>query len=208
MVFCPRDQLVYDNYCMAIRTLQDFPKPGVLFFSLNQLISDRQQFYDAVSDLSRLITNLPEANGRRHRGLGFNKILAPEARGFVWGSVTAYLHAAGLVLARKNGKNLLPPLAEVNYDTEYSSDRLAIEAENLSTGDGVVIVDDVLATGGTLLALAKMVEECGARVAGIVTVMDLIELGGAERLKDAGYDVRTLISFHTTGSLAPHGVWE
>ncbi len=126
------------------------------------------------------------------RDLDVDVIVGPEARGFVVGAPVAYALRAGLVLARKPGK-LPAEVEKISYGLEYGSDTLEIHKDAIKPGMRVAIADDLLATGGTALATAKLIEAMGAKVVGIRFAIELTDLGGAERLKD--YDVQSIIKY-------------
>lgn len=160
----------------SVNEIPDFPKPGVLFRDLSPL-------WRSSSATSRCAIALAD-------GLtDVDVVIGMEARGFLVGLVTAQRLGVGFVAARKPGK-LPGEVLSVSYDLEYGTDALEIQVGALEAGDRVVIVDDVIATGGTALATIKLVEEAGAVVAGIRAIMELRALGGRDRLD--GYDVSSL----------------
>lgn len=164
-----------------IRDVADFPKPGVAFKDITPLLADAAAFATVVD---RLCEPFIEAR--------VDKVLAIEARGFIVAAPVAYRLNAGLVPVRKRGK--LPwRVHSERYDLEYGSDHLEIHQDALAEGDTVVIVDDVLATGGTAATAAVLAERLGGKIAGIGTILELSFLKGRERL--AGYEVFTLIAY-------------
>lgn len=153
-----------------IRDVPDFPTPGILFRDITPLLASPDAFGAAV-----------EAMADPFRESGAVKVVGIEARGFMFGAAVARELGLGFVPARKPGK--LPGRTEkISYGLEYGSDGLEIHADAFSPGDGVVVVDDVLATGGTSAAAAELVERLGARVVALVFCIELAALRGRERL--------------------------
>ena len=153
-----------------IRDVPDFPTPGILFRDITPLLASPEAFGAAV-----------EAMAGPFRGSKAGKVVGIEARGFMFGAAVARELGLGFVPARKPGK--LPGRTEqIAYGLEYGSDGLEIHADALSPGDSVVVVDDVLATGGTAAAAAELVERLGARVVALVFCIELAALGGRDRL--------------------------
>ncbi len=161
-----------------IRQVPDFPKPGILFRDITPLLEDADAFSTAIKQLMKICP------GR------VDKIVAIESRGFIFGSALAYALGKGFVPVRKSGK--LPwEKIKVSYDLEYGTDTLEIHRDSLRLGEQVVLVDDLLATGGTAAACCKLIENCGAKVAGVVFLIELKDLNG--RAKLAGYQVSSLL---------------
>ena len=157
-----------------IRDIPDHPKPGILFFDITPLLGDPDGFRQAVDDLAE-----------RFSGAGATKIVAAEARGFIFGAALAYKMGLGFVPVRKPGK--LPyKTKSVTYDLEYGSDTLCMHEDALLRGEKVLVIDDLLATGGTLAGVVQLVEEFGARIAGIGVVVELSFLHGQELLRPNG----------------------
>ena len=164
-----------------IRDIPDFPIPGVVFKDITPLLADEKAFGHTVDAIAE----------RFDRGQ-IDRVAGIEARGFMIAAPLAYRSGAGLIPVRKKGK--LPWRVETEeYELEYGTDALEVHRDAISTGDRVLIVDDVLATGGTAAATAKLVERCGGVVTGIGVVMELSFLGGRARL--SGYDLFSLISY-------------
>jgi adenine phosphoribosyltransferase len=156
-----------------IRDVPDWPKPGVMFKDITPLLADPDAFHDAIDALAA-----PYADA------GITKVLGAEARGFILGGALACRMGAGFVPARKPGK--LPwKTTSVEYELEYGTDRLEMHVDAVGPGDVVLIVDDVLATGGTAGAKADLVTRAGARVAGFAFLMELDFLHGREKLGDS-----------------------
>ena len=166
-----------------IRTIADHPVKGVQFRDVTTLFKDGAAFRRAVKEL---VTHC--------RGYNANKVVGIEARGFILGGAIADHLGLGFVPVRKGGK--LPARTySREYTLEYGADRLEIHMDALSPGDRVLLVDDLIATGGTTLATLELVREGGAEVAGSVFVIDLPDLGGANRLRAAGCPVFALTSY-------------
>ena len=169
------------DFKKKIRVVEDFPKKGISFKDITTLLKDREAYHETV-----------EALVDRCRGRNVDLIVGPEARGFVLGAPVAYGLNAGFVLVRKPGK-LPAETVRYEYGLEYGTDILEIHKDAILPGQRVVIVDDLLATGGTALAVVRLVEKLGGKVAGILFAMELSFLNGRETLK--GYDVDSLIQY-------------
>lgn len=160
------------NLKSKIRIVEDFPKKGISFKDITTLLRDKEAFYEAV----RLMTKELE-------GKGIDVIVGPEARGFVFGSAVAYALGAGFVPIRKPGK--LPAQVEkYEYQLEYGSDVLEIHKDAIGKGMKVAIVDDLLATGGTVKAGIDLIESLGGEVVECIFLIELEELRGREKLSD------------------------
>lgn len=170
-----------NDFKAVIREIPDFPKEGILFYDITTLLKDPTAYCELIN---RMADSL--------RDLDVDVVVGPEARGFVVGSPVAYALNAGFVLARKPGK--LPAEVErLSYGLEYGSDTLEIHKDAIRPGMRVAIADDLLATGGTALATAKLIESMGATVVGIRFAIELKDLNGAEKLKE--YDVRSIMKY-------------
>lgn len=157
-----------------IRQVQDFPEKGVLFEDLTPVLAD-------PAALNIVIAEMATAS----RKLGADLVGGLDARGFLLGSAVAYELGTGILAIRKKGK-LPPPVITQEYTTEYSSAALEIPADGMDiSGKRIVLVDDVLATGGTLVAAHDLIERAGGTVAGYVVVLEVEGLGGREKLRDA-----------------------
>ena len=164
-----------------VRNIPDFPKPGILFRDVTTLIQDGPAFKAAIDKLVK-----------KYKNQKIDKIVAVEARGFIFGAALAYRLGIGFVPVRKKGK--LPfKTNSVTYSLEYGSDTLEIHQDAISTADKVLIVDDLLATGGTVKAVTELVEGLKGEIAGIAFVIELFDLNGRDKLK--GYDIYSLIKF-------------
>lgn len=166
-----------------VRTVRDWPKPKVNFRDVTTLFSDAEAFRLIVRALAE------EANRLR-----VNRIAAVDARGFILGGAVAYETHQAFALVRKKGKLPFKTIS-AEYDLEYGTAKIEIHADACQPGDRVLIVDDLIATGGTLLAAAKLFGELGGTVAGVTAVIDLPELGGSAKLRAAGLSVQTLCAF-------------
>jgi adenine phosphoribosyltransferase len=165
----------------AVRDVPDFPKAGILFKDITPILKDPKLFRAAV-----------DLFAKRHRDKGIRKIAAIDARGFLFGSALAYKLKAGVVPIRKKGK--LPYQSfEESYDLEYGSATLAVHVDAFEPGEPVLLIDDLLATGGTALASAKLIERAGGKVMEIDFLVELGFLNGREKL--AGYNVFAPIKF-------------
>jgi adenine phosphoribosyltransferase len=164
-----------------IRDVPDWPEPGVTFKDITPLLADPRAFAHVIDRLAE-----------PHVGRGITKVVGIEARGFVIAAPVAHRLGAGFVPARKPGKLPRPTVAE-EYSLEYGTDRLEVHTDAIETGELVLVVDDVIATGGTAAATARLVESLGGRVAGLEFVIELAFLHGADRL--AGWEHRTLLTY-------------
>ncbi|MFC4533451.1 adenine phosphoribosyltransferase [Sphaerisporangium dianthi] len=159
-----------------IRDVPDYPRPGVMFKDITPLLGDHAAFSSVIDALAD--------------GLAVDKIVGIEARGFILAAPVAYRVGAGFVPVRKKGK--LPAEAlEASYDLEYGSAVIEVHSDAFSPGDRVLIVDDVLATGGTAQATVELISRAGAQVVGVSVLMELAFLNGRDRL--AGVDLRALV---------------
>ena len=154
----------------TILDVPDFPKPGIVFKDITPVLEDSELFCAVVDDVAE-----------RFRARNITRVAAIESRGFIFGAPIARALGVGLVLIRKPGK-LPRATRSVTYDLEYGTDTLHVHADTLQADDRILIVDDVLATGGTAAAAAQLVRESGATVAGMGFLMELRFLKGRERL--------------------------
>jgi adenine phosphoribosyltransferase len=166
-----------------IRDVPDYPSPGILFKDITPLLADHIAFAHTVD---AIVT---------HHGRGtIDKVVGVEARGFIIAAPVAYHFGAGFVPVRKKGK--LPSATyEESYELEYAAATLEVHQDAFTPGDRVVIVDDVLATGGTALAAAALIERAGGVLVGVSVVIELEFLHGRQRLVDAGLSVHSLVTY-------------
>ena len=165
----------------SVRDIPDFPKPGVTFKDITPLLADPAAFSSAVD---AIVVSFGRGT--------IDKVVGIEARGFIIAAPVAYHFSAGFVPLRKAGKLPYDTMSET-YDLEYGSETLEVHADAFSRGDRVLIVDDVLATGGTARAACDLIERAGAKVAGLAFIIELDFLGGAQQI--AGYDVVSLLHY-------------
>jgi len=170
-----------DNLKQLIREIPGFPKPGILFYDITTLLKNPTGFRGIIDGLKD-----------HYSGAQVDVVIGIEARGFIFAPVLAYALGAGFVPVRKP-KKLPAPCASVTYDLEYGTDTLEMHKDALDDGKRVLIVDDLLATGGTASAAARMVKDLGGTVAGIGFVVELTFLNGRQKL--AGYDVFSLLQY-------------
>jgi adenine phosphoribosyltransferase len=172
-----------DDLKALVRTIPDFPKPGIEFRDISTLLSNGAGFAAAVEAMTDIA-----------RPLAPDCIIAIDARGFLFGAPVAVALKAGVIPARKKGK-LPGATLGVDYALEYGTDRLELHVGAVLPGHRALIVDDLIATGGTALACAKLLREAGAEVVGAVFAIDLPDLGGADRLRAEGIRVESLMAF-------------
>jgi adenine phosphoribosyltransferase len=171
------------DFKTVIRTIPDYPKPGIMFRDITTLLGNPRAFRRAVDELVQ-----------PYAGVRIDKVAGIEARGFIMGGAVAHQLSTGFVPVRKKGKLPFTVIGE-EYDLEYGKDRIEIHTDAVSRGDHVVVVDDLIATGGTCFAAIKLLERAGAKVIGCLFVIDLPELGGADKIRALGKEVTALVSF-------------
>jgi len=169
------------QFVPLIRTVPDFPIPGILFRDITTLIKNGEAFQDAVDSLAELFADVP-----------VDKIAAIEARGWIFGAPLAYKLGAGFIAVRKPNK-LPADTISCEYALEYGTNCLEMYRDAVEPGERVLVIDDLLATGGTARGTVGMIEELGGKVVGIGFLIELAELKGREQLN--GYDVRTVLTF-------------
>ncbi|MGE0233324.1 MAG: adenine phosphoribosyltransferase [Flavobacteriaceae bacterium] len=167
----------------AIRTIPDYPRKGILFRDITTLMGDARAFRRAVDEL---VQPWP--------GSKVDKVAGIEARGFILGGAVAHQLSAGFVPIRKKGK-LPHDTVRIAYSLEYGVDEMEMHRDAVQPGEKVILVDDLIATGGTAEAAARLLQDMGADVVAAVFVIDLPDLGGRKRLEARGLPVRTLVSF-------------
>ena len=171
------------NLTDAIRTIPDYPKPGIMFRDITTLLGDARAFRRAVDELVQPFT------GRK-----IDKVAGIEARGFILGGAVAHQLSAGFVPLRKKGKLPHQTIA-VDYALEYGVDTIEMHLDAFRSGEKVLLVDDLIATGGTAIAAVELLRQGGAEVIGAAFVVNLPDLGGADRLAALGVPVSTLVDF-------------
>ncbi len=166
-----------------IRSIQDYPKKGILFRDITTLIKDKNAFKNCIDQMSQILNKI-----------SYDKIAAIESRGFIFASPLSYNLSKSHILLRK--KNKLPAERySVDFELEYGKATLEIHKDSISPKEKVIIVDDLIATGGTAEAAAKLVEKSGGEVAGFIFVINLFDLGGKDLLEKKGYKCFSLIDF-------------
>jgi len=172
-----------NDLAQSIRTIADYPKPGILFRDITTLLGDARSFRRAVDELVQ-----PWA------GTKVDKVAGIEARGFILGGAVAHQLSAGFVPVRKKGK-LPHTTVSIAYSLEYGLDEMEMHEDAVKPGEHVVLVDDLIATGGTAIGAVQLLRRLGADVVAACFVIDLPDLGGAKKLADMGVPVRALIAF-------------
>ncbi|MEL7485897.1 MAG: adenine phosphoribosyltransferase [Pseudomonadota bacterium] len=167
----------------VIRTIPDHPKPGIMFRDITTLLTDARGFRRAVDELVQPLA-----------GAKIDKVAGIEARGFILGGAIAHQLSVGFIPIRKKGKLPYETLSET-YELEYGSDEIEIHVDAVDRGDRVLLVDDLIATGGTAVAAIALLERAGAEIALCSFVVDLPDLGGSARLRDLGKKVVSLVDF-------------
>jgi adenine phosphoribosyltransferase len=167
----------------SIRTIPDYPKPGIMFRDITTLLGDARAFRRAVDELVQ-----PWA-GRK-----IDKVAGMEARGFILGGAVAHQVSAGFIPIRKKGK-LPHKRVSIAYSLEYGLDEMEMHEDAVEKGEKVILVDDLIATGGTAEGAVKLLKQQGADVLAACFIIDLPELGGADKIRKLGVPVRTLVAF-------------
>ncbi|TLY12879.1 MAG: adenine phosphoribosyltransferase [Nitrospirae bacterium] len=169
------------DYKALIREVPNFPKPGILFYDITTLLKDARAFRNVVDELAA-----------RYRDKRIAKVVGIESRGFILGSPLAYNLGAGFVPVRKAGK-LPADIFEVKYNLEYGSSSLAVHRDAITMGERVLIVDDLLATGGTAAATVHLVRQLGGEIMGLVVLVELESLKGRNKVN--GCEVHSVITY-------------
>ena len=166
-----------------IRSIPDYPKKGILFRDITTLIEDEKAFKESIDQIIE-----------RSKKFNFTKVAAIESRGFVFASSVSYILNKPFVMLRK--KNKLPSERySVDFELEYGKATIEIHKDSIKKGEKVLIIDDLIATGGTAEAGAKLVEVSGGKVAGFIFIINLFDLGGNQKLKDKSYFTESLVEF-------------
>jgi adenine phosphoribosyltransferase len=166
-----------------IRTIPHFPKQGIMFRDITTLLKDAQGFRKVIDELVQ-----------RYTGVDIDVIVGLEARGFILGGALAHQLGKGFVPIRKAGK--LPHKTEQHeYELEYGKDKIEVHVDAIEKGDKVLVVDDLLATGGTALAAAALIEKLGGDIIEMAFIVDLPDVGGQKKIKEKGYKMFTLVEF-------------
>ena len=173
--------MIMDNLKAKIRSVPDFPKAGILFYDITTLLQDAAGFRDAIEALA-----LPFVNQ------GIELVIGIESRGFILGAAVAYRIGAGFTLVRKPGK-LPSKTVKATYSLEYGTDSLEMHADAIQKGQRVLIVDDLLATGGTARATMDLVKGLGGEVHALAFLIELVALGGRQKL--AGENIQVVLAY-------------
>jgi len=166
-----------------IRTIPDYPKPGVMFRDITTLLQDPTGFRLTIEKMLEPL-----------RGISIDKVAGIEARGFILAGAIAGKLDAGFVAVRKQGKLPHETIGR-DYALEYGTDRIEIHTDSIGAGEKVLVVDDLLATGGTALATLQLIEQVGGNIVGCSFIVDLPDLGGSRKIRAAGFDVHVLCEF-------------
>ena len=166
-----------------IRSIPDYPKKGILFRDITTLIKDEKAFSETINQIVE-----------KSKKIKFDKIAAIESRGFVFASAVSYILKKPFVMLRK--KNKLPAdVHSVDFELEYGTATIEIHKDSINENDSVLIIDDLIATGGTAEAAAKLIEISKGKVAAFIFVINLFDLNGSDKLVKRGYKVESLIEF-------------
>lgn len=166
-----------------IRTIPHYPKQGIMFKDITTLLKDPVGFKLTINELAH-----------RYQNMKIDKVAGVESRGFILGAPLAYLLGVGFVPIRKKGKLPADTIGQ-DYDLEYGTDRIEIHVDAILPGETVLLVDDLIATGGTAEAAAKLISVVGGEIVECCFVVDLPDLGGSKKLRDQGYQVFSLCEF-------------
>ena len=167
----------------AIRTIPDYPKPGIMFRDITTLLGSARAFRRCIDELVQPWS-----------GMKIDKVAGMEARGFILGGAVAHQVSAGFVPIRKKGK-LPHTTVRIAYSLEYGLDEMEMHADAIAAGERVILVDDLIATGGTAEGAVKLLRQIGANVVAACFIIDLPDLGGADKLRAMDVPVRTLMTF-------------
>jgi len=172
-----------DEIKAAVRTVEDWPQPGIMFRDIMPLLQDPQIFRKIIDSFVH-----------RYQGMNLDAIAAVDARGFILGAPLAYELGLSLVPIRKKGKLPFDTISE-SYDLEYGQAEIELHTDAFKANDRVIIMDDLIATGGTMLAACELVKKLDAQVVEVAAIIDLPELEGGNKLKQAGFDVYAICEF-------------
>ena len=167
----------------SVRTIPDYPKPGILYRDITTLLGDARAFRQAIDELVQPYVDVK-----------VDKVAGIEARGFILGGAVAHQLSAGFVPIRKKGK-LPHETVRIAYSLEYGLDEMEVHADAIGHEERVLLIDDLIATGGTAVAAVNLLRQIGANVLAACFIIDLPDLGGADKLRALGVHVRTLMSF-------------
>ena len=162
-------------------SIPDFPKEGIIFRDVTSVLESAEGYQLAIDELNKLL-----------EGVEYDLIAGTESRGFIFGAPLSYINKKGFIPVRKKGK-LPRETVEMSYDLEYGSATIEIHKDSIKPGDKVVLVDDLIATGGTIQAAAKLIEQLGGEIVKMVFLIELVDLKGREVLK--GYDIESVIQY-------------
>ena len=166
-----------------IRSIPDYPKKGILFRDITTLIKDEKAFKESIDQICKIA-----------KGMKFEKVAAIESRGFVFASAVSYNLSKSFILLRKKDKLPAERLSQ-DFELEYGKATIEIHKDSIKENDSVLIIDDLIATGGTAEAGAKLIEKSGGKVAGFIFVINLFDLPGNDLLKKKGYKTESLVEF-------------
>ena len=171
------------DFRQVVRSIPDYPKPGIIFRDITTLLGHPRAFRRAVDELVQ-----------PYAGVRIDKVAGIEARGFILGGAVAHQLSVGFIPVRKKGKLPWQVLGE-DYALEYGIDRVEIHTDAVSKGDHILLIDDLIATGGTCFAAIKLLERADGKVVGCSFVIDLPDLGGADKIRALGKEVISLVAF-------------
>ena len=166
-----------------IRSIPDYPKKGILFRDITTLIKDKDAFKNCIDEMSKILNKL-----------NYDKIAAIESRGFIFASPLSYNLSKPYILLRKKDK-LPAEKYSVDFELEYGKSTLEIHKDSISSKEKIIVIDDLIATGGTAEAAAKLIEKSGGKVSGFIFVINLFDLGGKKLIENKGYKSFSLIDF-------------
>ena len=166
-----------------IRSVPNYPKKGILFRDITTLIKNKEAFKETIDQMSKLASKIK-----------FDKLVAIESRGFIFASALSYNLSKSLILMRKKGKLPADTFSQ-DFVLEYGKATIEVHKDSISKNDSVLIIDDLIATGGTAEAAAKLVEKSEGKVSGFIFIINLYDLGGIKKLQEKGYKALSLIEF-------------